>query len=332
MKSGVAAIFMGSDAIALPLLEEIRSSFSSDVNLAGVFTQPDRRSGRGMKLRPNAIKRWAEAYCIPVRQPDVIGEAEIRWLQQLKCELIIVMAYGQILLRSVLDLPTLGAINFHASLLPAYRGASPIQASIANSDVKTGVSAMRMIRRLDAGPVVDMEEVPIGVDDTAEIVAANIAAACCPLVDRVLPKILAKSAAGEPQDERKSTFTRILHRNDGELDFSAPALILHDRIRALQPWPGACFTVNDTRCRIGASAFDMSSRDTELAPGKVFESGSDGLTVATGRGLLRLLRLQRPGGRMLKAADFLRGFPISPGSVLEGGQMRPLTATKASDF
>ena len=332
MKSGIATIFMGSDAIALPLLEEIRSSFSADVNLAGVFTQPDRRSGRGMKLRPNAIKRWAEASGIPVRQPDVIGEAEIRWMTRLKCELIIVMAYGQILRRPVLDLPALGAINFHASLLPAYRGASPIQAAIANSDVKTGVSAMRMIRRLDAGPVVDREEVPIGVDDTAEIVAENIAAACCPLAVRALPGVLTRSAAGEPQDERASTFTRMLHRNDGELDFSAPARILHDRIRALQPWPGAYFTVNETRCRIGTSVFDMSSRDAELAPGKVVESGSGGLAVATGRGLLRLLRLQRPGGRMLKAADFLRGFPISPGSVLEGGRMRPLTAATASDF
>ena len=331
MTKRVPTVFMGSDAIALPLLEEIHGFFGAELDLSGIFTQPDRRSGRGMKRHPNAIKQWADAHGVPLLQPVEFAAAESDWLRQSGCNLIIGMAYGQILKQSVLDIPALGAINFHASLLPAYRGASPIQAAVENGEITTGVSMMRMIRKLDAGPVIDVESVAVRREDFASTVSGNIAEACRPLVRRALPGVLAGGAPGQPQDDGAATFTHILNKGDSVLDFCAPARNLHNRIRALQPWPGSSFGVNGTPIRIGASDYDDSANVDDRRPGEVVESGSDTLSIATGGGVLRLLQLQRPGGRMLAAGNFLRGFQIQLGVLLEGGLMRRLSESRPTD-
>ena len=248
----------------------------------------------------------------------------MEWLRQIGCDLILVMAYGQILKRELLDIPALGTLNLHASLLPSYRGPSPIEAAIASGDETTGVTLMRIIPAVDAGPVVGAETVAISQADTATAVRENIGTATIQLMRRCLPDILAGRADFKPQDDGRATHTRLLSKEDSGLDFTAPARELSNRIRALQPWPGSSFDFNGVKIKIGRAQYLEISKNE--SPGKVIGESGGALAVATGKGVLLLQELQRPGGRMLKAPEFLRGFPIPEESVLLGGPMRPLSA------
>ncbi len=315
-------VFMGSDAIALPALDWLAGSGLAQV--VAVFTQPDRAAGRGQQVHANAIKQWAQARGLPVLQPVKLGAAEQQALAAFQPDLTLVMAYGHILKQDVIDTPRLGTLNLHTSLLPKYRGASPIQTATACGDNETGVTLMKLVLALDAGPVAGVERVSIGPLDTAAEVEARLAQACVPLLARCLPAIAAGTQTFTTQNDSAATFCRRLMKTDGVLDFTMPAPVLAARINGLNPWPGCSVELNDQPVKLGLA--DVSSLIDYKPAGTVLGTDAEGLLVATGQGTLRLRLLQRPGGRLLPAADFLRGFPVAPGTVLPSQPMSALVS------
>ncbi len=319
-------VFMGSDAIALPALDWLAGSGLA--RFAGVFTQPDRAAGRGQKVQPNAIKRWAEARGIPALQPARVGPAEQQQLAGLRPDLVLVMAYGHILKQDFLDTARLGTFNLHTSILPRYRGASPIQTATACGDRETGVTLMKLVLQLDAGPVAGVERIGIGPLDTAAEVEANLAQACVPLLRRCLPAIAAGTQTFTPQVEAEATFCRRFEKTDGVLDFSAPAAVLAARVNGLNPWPGCTVEVSGQAIKVGLAEVVGDMEVFGLEAGTVIGPDALGLLVAAGEGVLRLRKLQRPGGKLLPAGEFLRGFPVRTGTVLPSRPMPVLVAAQ----
>lgn len=319
--------FMGSDAIARPALDWLAGEGSKIGQVIGVFTQPDRPVGRGQQIRPNDIKLWTQAHDLPVFQPEKIGEAERQQLADLKPDLTLVMAYGHILKQEVIDTPRLGTLNLHTSILPIYRGASPIQTATACGDKETGVTLMRMVRQLDAGPVADVERVSIAPHDTAAEVEGKLALACVPLLARCLPPIAAGTQLFTPQDETRATYCRKLEKTDSVLDFSLPAAVLAARINGLMPWPGCSVEINGQIVKVGLADVGSLLNDKPSGPGVVVGADAEGLLVGTGQGILRLRKLQRPGGKMLPAPEFLRGWPVAACTHLPSQSMPPLVAS-----
>ncbi len=318
-------VFMGSDPIALPVLEALVSCPVAP-EIAAVYTQPDRAQGRGQKVRANPIKTWAMDRAIEVRQPDRLGPEERESFEASRPDLVLVMAYGHILSQGWLDTPRVGIYNLHTSLLPAYRGASPIQATIADGADHGGVSLMRLVARMDAGPLIDREKVSIDRFETAASLETKLAAACVPLVLRHIEAMSRGDVRVDPQDESMVSYTRKLQKADGVLDFAAPARALARRINGLFPWPGVGLEMDGVPVRCGLADFRAGTPSSD--PGTVLEADENALLIATGNGVLGLRRLQRPGGRMLEAADFLRGFPVRPGSVLPSRTMPVLVADR----
>jgi methionyl-tRNA formyltransferase len=317
-------VFMGSDPIARPMLNWLTGEGSGVARVTAVFTQPDRAVGRGQKVTANAIKQWALERALPVFQPEKLT-AEVRGqLGALGADVALVMAYGHILRDDFIATPLLGTLNLHVSLLPKYRGASPIQAAIASGETETGVSLMRIVRQLDAGPVADIERVPIASLDTAEEVEAKLAAASVPLIARALPRLRDGALTFCPQDDAAATYCRRLEKADGTLDFSAPARTLAARVNGLFPWPGCAIVVQEQTVKLGLADTLDEPQVEQHAPGEVLGADAEGLLVATGEGVLRLRRLQRPGGKMLAAAEFLRGWPVKTGIVLPSQPMSQL--------
>ena len=319
-------VFLGSDAMALPLLYSLAEN--EHVEITGVFTQPDRPVGRGQNVQPNAIKLWALVHGLPVFQPEKITDDARAQLGALQPDLGLVMAYGHILRDEFLATPRWGMLNLHTSILPKYRGASPIQTAIANGESITGVTLMRIVRQLDAGPVADVEHIGINPLDTAEDVEAELAAACVPLVTRALRKLADGSLAFVSQDDRSATYCRKLRKEDGGLDFNAAAATLAARINGLFPWPSCSVSLGPQPIKIGLADALPAPAVIPLLAGRVHGSDADGLLVETGRDLLRLRRLQRPGGRMLAATEFLRGFPVAAGTLLPSVPMTTLVSTR----
>lgn len=323
----------------MPLLEWLATEGSSTVQVMGVFTQPDRAIGRGQKVQPNAIKTWALARGLAVLQPEKLTDDVRPQLAALQPDIGLVMAYGHILRDAFINTPRLGMLNLHTSLLPKYRGASPIQSAVASGERETGVTLMRIVRRLDAGPVGDVERVAVGPLDTAIEVEAKLAQACVPLLARALPRLMKGPLPFVEQDDAAASYCRKLEKDDGALDFNAPAAQLAARINGLYPWPSCAVEINGQIVKLGLA--DAPESDAPLAeattdtigarigaqPGEVLGVDRDGLLVATGAGTLRLRKLQRPGGRMLAASEFLRGFAVARGSVLPSRTMSGLVTT-----
>jgi methionyl-tRNA formyltransferase len=327
MPSPLRLVFLGSDTIALPLLNWLWTEGRAEAELIAVYTQPDRPVGRGQQVVPNGIKTWALARSIPVFQPEKLTEEVRLQLAALAPDLSLVMAYGHILRDPFIATPRLGTLNLHASVLPKYRGASPIQTAIASGESETGVSLMRIVRKLDAGPVADVERVPIGRRDTALDVEQKLGAACVPLLQRNLSKLAAGDLVFVDQDDSRATYCRRLFKEDGALDFHGPASLLAARINGLYPWPGCSTTMSEQVVKIGLADFDADAPGS-MQPGTVISADAGVLRVATGAGVLNLLRLQRPGGKMLPSSEFLRGFSVAPGAVLPSLPMPPLVATE----
>ena len=319
-------VFMGSDAIALPALNWLTGEGREVAQVVGVFTQPDRAAGRGQKVQANDIKLWALERGLPVLQPDKVGAAAREQLAALEPDLTLVMAYGHILRQEVLDTPRHGTLNLHTSVLPAYRGAAPIQTAIASGETETGVTLMRLVLQLDAGPVAEVERVGIGPLDTARELEGKLAAACVPLLARCLPRIAGGMQTFTSQVESGATYCRRLEKADGVLDFNAPAATLARRINGLMPWPGCAVVINGQTVKLGLADVGSPLDYQPAGAGAVIGTDADSLLVGTGQGTLRLRLLQRPGGRMLPAAEFLRGFPIAAGTLLPSVPMPPLVA------
>lgn len=328
MKLPLRIVFLGSDAIALPMLDWLAGEGAHLAQVVAVFTQPDRATGRGQKVQPNAIKTWALARGLPVFQPEKLT-AEIRsQLATIESDLGIVMAYGHILRDEFIATPRLGILNLHTSVLPKYRGASPIQTATANGEHETGVTLMRIVRRLDAGPVAGVERVPILPLETAAEVEAKLSRACVPLIARGLEALAAGTIVFAEQDEAAATYCRKLDKEDGVLDFAAPAATLAARVNGLFPWPACVVEINGQTVKLGLADAIAPASDQGAVPGEVLGADEHGLRVATGAGVLRLRKLQRPGGRMLAAAEFLRGFPVAPGTRLPSRVMTALVGSR----
>lgn len=316
--------FLGSDAIALPALEYLRGA--DGAQLAGVITQPDRPAGRGQHLHANPVAAWARAQGIAVLQPAQPGAAELAWLRAEGVELAMVMAYGKILRAEFLESLPKGVWNLHASRLPAYRGASPIEAALAMGDVETAVCLMRVVPALDAGPVADFESVAIPAEETGPQLRERLARACVPLLARNLARMSDGSIRVMQQDESRVSYTRKLNKADARLDFARTAEELERRVRALQPWPGSVVEHAGETLKVGEA--EAVPEMVASAPGTVVRAGPEGVDVATSAGVLRLRALQRPGGRMLGVAEFLRGHAIKEGVVLPSVAGIPLVSPR----
>jgi len=326
MADPLRLVFMGSDPVAVPLLGWLAGEGRGVAELVGVVTGPDRPSGRGQDVGPNAVRAWAAGQSAAILQPEKLDAAALAAVSALRPDVALVVAYGQILRDDFIAVPRLGTLNLHASLLPRYRGASPIQSSVASGDRETGMTLMRIVRELDAGPVADVERVSISPLDTALEVEGRLAAAAIPLVARALPPLARGGLVFQPQDAAGASFCRRLAKTDGVLDFSAPAATLAARINGLYPWPSVTVELAGVPVRLGLA--DSLGDDGAGAPGAVIGQDPNGLLVATRSGTLRLLRLQRPGGRMLAAPEFMRGFPISKGTVIASQAMPELVSPR----
>ena len=308
------AVFFGSDPIGLPILEW--GLGDSRLTWKGIFTQPDRARGRGKKVIPNAIKVFAEAHKIPVLQSSRPGPDMITWMSEHEIELGFVLAYGHILKQGHLDAPRLGMWNFHGSALPALRGASPIESALASGLDKTAMTLMRMVLKMDAGPILDQEWVEIERSDTSPILRTKMGEACLPLLDRQLDSIIEGEAQPEEQDHTAATYCRKLEKSDGVMDFSLPAVVLENRMRACIPWPGSGFLFEGQTIKVGKGS--VIPGQIEASPGTVFiPENRSSIEIRCGSDSILCLELQRPGGKMLPAADFLRGFPLESGTKLD---------------
>ena len=315
-------VFLGSDPIARPLLDWQAGEGSAVAQVVAVFTQPDRAVGRGQKISANEIKTWALARGLPVHQPEKLTDETRAQLAALNADVALVMAYGHILRDEFIATPRLGTLNLHTSLLPKYRGASPIQTAIACGERETGVTLMRIVKRLDAGPVAGMARVAIAPHDTASDLELKLAAACVPLLARALPRLRDGTLTFAPQDDGVANYCRRLEKDDGAIDFAASAAELAARINGLFPWPACTIQVNGQSVKLGLADHIGGT----AKPGEVIGAGVVGLLIGTGNGVLRLRRMQRPGGKMLPTAEFLRGFAVAPGTQVESRAMPPLVS------
>jgi methionyl-tRNA formyltransferase len=299
----------------VPSLERLLAG-SHDV--VGVVCQPDRPRGRGRARSPAPVAARALEAGLPLLRPERVGDAEsIAALRDLAPELGVVVAFGQFLPRTVRELPARGyLVNAHASLLPRHRGAAPIAHAILAGDRETGVSVMRVERAMDAGPVALERRTPIGPDETTGELEARLAALAADALTEALDRIAADTVFWRPQDDAAATLAPKLGREDAVLDFAQPAEALARRVRALAPRPGAVASLGGEPLRIlGARARGPEHAPAE-APGTARRHGAE-LLVATGDGWLVPTLLQRPGGRPLAVADFLRGHPIADGARFE---------------
>ena len=296
-------IFIATGEIALPAFRHLLEHGPRPVALV---TQPDKPTGRHQALTPPAIKVEAQAAGIPVFQPEKIGDITAE-LAALEPEVLVVMAYGQILRKNILNLASKAIINLHASLLPKYRGAACIQAAIDAGDRETGVTAMHVVRELDAGDVILSKLIPVAADETGGSLHDRLAEIAPSVLAETLEKLAAGTAPRVPQDADASSYISKLERDDGRLDWSQDAATLERRIRAYDPWPGT-FTLatEDGRAKRLKVFPPVTVIDQDLSPGEI--SIADGqLVVGCGSGALRLETVQPDGSRKMSAADYLRG-------------------------
>jgi methionyl-tRNA formyltransferase len=311
-------IFLGTPDFAVPSLETL---VESGIAVAGVVTQPDRPAGRGATVQPPAVKVAAQKLGLAVFQPETLRSAAVvAQLRELRPDAIVVVAYGQILRRPVLELPPLGCLNLHASLLPWGRGASPIQAAIREGLTETGVTVMLMNERMDAGPILAQRGEPVRPTDTTLTLTARLAPLGATLLAETIPRWQAGLIVPQPQGEATATYCHPIRKEDGAVNWSQSALAIERACRAYTPWPGCTTTWRDRQLRLGSIAA-VPDWDGEAAPGTVvLLTGSTPsrpiLGIATGQGAVAVNELQLAGKRALTAAEFLRGQPGLLGSVL----------------
>lgn len=312
MNKPLRIIYMGTPAFAVPPLDAMAAAGHQVLT---VVTQPDRPRGRGRKLTPSPVKQTALRLGIPVRQPEKIRtEAFSREMAALKPDVLVVVAFGKILTRDLLDLPRLGAVNIHGSILPRYRGPAPIQWAVINGEKKTGVTAMLMDEGLDTGPMLCTREVPIRPDDTSATLHDRLSVAGAGLLITALEGLAAGTLRPLPQDDSQATYAPMLSKKDGHIRWERPARELECFIRGVTPWPGA-YTFHDER-RLKIFKTEPLNVDTRETPGRVLPAFADELRVATGDGVLSILEIQGASGKRLSIRDFLRGYCLPPGTIL----------------
>lgn len=299
-------VFMGTPDFALHTLQGL---IDAGCNMVGVFTQPDRPKGRGKQLAAPPVKELAQKYGIPVFQPTKLRNPEaVAELETLKPDLIVVVAYGQILPKSVLDIPGHGCINVHASLLPKYRGAAPINKAIVDGETETGITTMYMDVGLDTGDMLVKNALPIGADETAGELHDRLALLGRQAMEETLARLCAGTLRREIQDDNQSTYAPMMKKEDGRIDWSRSAQEIHNQVRGLDPWPGAYTTFNGELLKLAGT---RPLKATSGQPGTVIDAGKNGVCIACGSGSLLIHELQLAGRKRLKAEDFLRGCSLT---------------------
>lgn len=310
-------VFAGTPDFAATALDAL---IKAGHEVALVLTQPDRPAGRGMKLQPSAVKKLALAHDIPVDQPVSLridgkyGEEAQRVydrIQAIQSDVMVVVAYGLILPKAFLDLPAHGCLNIHASLLPRWRGAAPIQRAIEAGDAESGVAIMRMEEGLDTGPVLVMASTPITESDTAAVLHDRLAEMGGRLIIEALAKIADGTATYTPQDDSDAVYAKKLHREESVLDFNLSAQENVAKIRAFNPFPGCTAAYGDVTLKIWDAR--VENTDAEQPAGRILSADASGVVVACGKGAIRFLTLQKPGAKRLPVAEFIKGFSFADG-------------------
>lgn len=306
MSDTVRIIFAGTPEFSVPPLKALLDAPGHEV--VAVYTQPDRPAGRGRKLTPSPVKEVAIGAGLPVYQPSNFkAPADIQTLSALDADLMVVVAYGLLLPQAVLDAPRLGCINIHASILPRWRGAAPIQRAILAGDDETGITIMRMEAGLDTGPMYLVKKIPIAPDETGGSLHDKLAPLGAEALMEALPGIVDGNLTPTPQDDSQSTYARKLSKAEAMIDWRQPASLIHRQVRAFNPWPVAQTRFEDAVLRIWDAEVIKGTTST---PGTVMSAGRQGIDISTADGLLRVTRLQLPGKRAMSAADFINAHSI----------------------
>ena len=301
-------VFMGTPDFAVPTLSEI---MRQGHEVAAVYTRAPAAAGRGMELRPSPVHRLAERFGLPVLTPKALrSEEAAETFRSHRAEAAVVVAYGMILPKPILDAPPLGCLNLHASLLPRWRGAAPIQRAIMAGDKETGVAVMKMEQGLDTGPVAMVERVPIGPDMTAGELHDLLAPLGADLMGRALAALARGTLSFTPQSEEGVTYARKITNEEARIDWSRPAQAVHDQVRGLSPFPGAFFMVDLGKGPERMKVLRTARAEGAGEPGRLLDAAG---TVACGEGAVRLVQVQRAGRGVVKADEFLRGARLEPG-------------------
>jgi methionyl-tRNA formyltransferase len=304
-------VFCGTPAFAAPSLQRLMAE--PDFEIAGVVTQPDRPRGRGQEIQTSPVKDAAVAAGIAVYQPEKIKSDEgYEYFRRVAPDTVVIIAYGQIISQRLVQIPRLGWINLHASLLPKYRGAAPINWAIVNGERRTGLTTMQIDAGLDTGPTLLKFETEIGADETAPHLTARLAEAGAPLIVETLRKLASGEIRPAPQDNSQATRAPILKKEDGRIDWSLTAHSIYNRIRGFQPWPGGFTTFRGKTCRIWGQALQPVAADG--TPGVILPAEEDGLLVRCGgQTVLRVEHVQLEGRNRVTDTQFLSGAHIVPG-------------------
>ena len=302
-------LFFGTPDFAVPSLAALIDAHE----VVAAVTRPDRPKGRGQKITASPVKATAEAHGIRVLQPARLNDAE--WLQdvaKLRADIAVVAAYGRLLPQALLDVPRLGFINVHASLLPRWRGAAPIHRAVLAGDSVTGVTIMRVVLALDAGPMLASASTPIDPAETSETLEARVAGMGADLLIATVARLEAGPIAEVDQDESQATYATKLERHESRIDWARPAVEIDRQIRGLQPWPLAAGLIEGRRVAFLRSA--VTDARASLAPGTVIDADASGLVVACATDAVRITKVLPEGRRAMSAADFLNGVAVPPGT------------------
>lgn len=314
------AVFMGTPEIAATILKTVADSGKHEI--LAVVTQPDKPKGRGQELAYPPVKETALAYQIPVLQPEKVKTPEfLAQLAALKPEIILVAAYGKILPKQILELPQYGCLNVHASLLPKYRGAAPIQWAVINGETCSGVTIMHMAEGLDTGDMILRERVTLDPKETAGTLHDKLAKLGGPALLQAMEELEQGTAQRIPQDESEATYVKMIDKSFGQLNFRLSAIQLERLIRGLNPWPTAFTRLSGKLLKIWraevVSREELTAEELSHVPGAVLRIERDGIGVLTGDGMLLIRELQLEGKRRMTAEEFLRGYSLKPGQMLE---------------
>jgi methionyl-tRNA formyltransferase len=314
--AGTRIVFAGTSSFAVPILQTL---FDARYWIPGVVTQPDKPAGRGQVLQPPPVKSQAFELGLPVYQPITLKNDEARRLfESLAPDLLVVVAYGKLLPSWLLDLPRYGAVNLHASLLPLYRGAAPIQWAMANGETETGVCAMKLDEGLDTGPVYACEKTAIDADESVQQLSGRLSRLGCELMKHSVEGIVAGILKPVPQDSARATLAPLLTKQDGNIDWSHPARAIYNRIRAFHPWPGSRTVFRNMICRVLKARVREGETSTAQPGTLVAGTGATRfLAVTCGEGtLLELQEVQLPNRKPQTGLDLVNGFRIGTGEIL----------------
>jgi methionyl-tRNA formyltransferase len=309
--AALRVVFMGAPELSCASLQALVAEPGFQV--VGVVTQPDRPKGRDLKLQPTPVKELALRESLPILQPEKArSDAFLTELRALQPELIAVAAYGQILPKAILDMPRFGCLNVHTSLLPKYRGPAPIQWAIINGDAETGVTIMKIAPALDTGDMLAQASTAIGPEDNSATLHDRLAKIGADLLVRSIPDYITGKLVPRPQPVEGVSYAPKINKQDGRIDWQQPASDIWNRIRGLMPWPGAYTFVPASPQPQMLKVWQAEVAPSQGTPGEVLQADKNGVVVACGKGALRILMLQREGGRRLKAQEFLAGHPLLP--------------------